>query len=421
MIDKFVHSMADAMAGIADGSTVLLGGFGDVGIPTPLLDGLIAQGARDLTIVAVAGGRDGSAIEQLLSLGRVRRLICSFVRPASLSGRLFQRGELEVEIIPQGTMAERMRAAGAGITGFYTPTGADTLLAEGRETREIGGRLCLLEYPLPGDVALIEAWSADRWGNLTYRDSARNFNPVMAMAAKLTIAMTRQCRGTGRAHPGDDRDAGHLRRSRAARAALRGLQWRTANFPPLDRNGMAAWCARDIPEGWLVNLGIGIPTLVADFVPADREVIFHAENGVIGVGPAPAPDAVNPFLINASTTHVTLRTGGILCAPCRQLRHRARRASGSVRAGRVRGGGERRHRQLGALGGRAGEAGRRRDGPRDRRATALGGDGAQHQGWRATHPPALHLSADREGRGEARLYQPGGAGRDTGRLRRCAT
>jgi 3-oxoadipate CoA-transferase alpha subunit len=151
--------------------------------------------------VAVAGGRDGSAIEQLLSLGRVRRLICSFVRPASLAGRLFQRGDLEVEIVPQGTLAERMRAAGAGITGFYTPTGADTLLAEGRETRQIGGRLCLLEYPLPGDVALIEAWSADRWGNLTYRDSARNLNPVMAMAAKLTIAMTRNVATLGELAP----------------------------------------------------------------------------------------------------------------------------------------------------------------------------------------------------------------------------
>ena len=122
-------------------------------------------------------------------------------------------------------MAERMRAAGAGITGFYTPTGADTLLAEGRETREIGGKLCLLEYPLPGDVALIEAWQADRWGNLTYRDSARNFNPVMAMAAKLTIAMTRNVVGTRRTGAGDHRHAGHLRQSRAARAALRGLRW----------------------------------------------------------------------------------------------------------------------------------------------------------------------------------------------------
>jgi 3-oxoadipate CoA-transferase alpha subunit len=201
MIDKFVHSMADAMTGVADGSTILLGGFGDVVIHLVVLDALIPQVESALTLVAVAGGRDGSAIEQLLSLGRVRKLICSFVRPASLSGRLLQRGDLEVEIIPQGTMAERMRAAGAGITGFYTPTGADTLLAEGRETREIGGRLCLLEYPLPGDVALIEAWSADRWGNLTYRDSAQNFNPVMAMAAKLTIAMTRNVAALGELAP----------------------------------------------------------------------------------------------------------------------------------------------------------------------------------------------------------------------------
>jgi 3-oxoadipate CoA-transferase alpha subunit len=136
-----------------------------------------------------------------LSLGRVRRLICSFVRPASLSGRMLQSGDLEVEIVPQGTLAERMRAAGAGITGFYAPTGADTLLAEGREVREIGGKMCLLEYPLPGDVALIEAWNADRWGNLIYRDSARNFNPVMAMAAKLTIAMTRNVAALGELAP----------------------------------------------------------------------------------------------------------------------------------------------------------------------------------------------------------------------------
>jgi 3-oxoadipate CoA-transferase, alpha subunit len=191
VINKFVDSLPAAMAGIRDGATVLLGGFGDVGTPSALLDGLIGQGARELTIVCVAGGRDGSKIERLLELRRVRKMVCSFVRPASLAGRQFQRGELELEIIPQGTIAERMRAAGAGIQGFYTPTGADTLLAEGRETRVINGRNCLLEYPLPGDVALVEAWQADRWGNLTYRESAQNLNPVMAMAAALTIVETR--------------------------------------------------------------------------------------------------------------------------------------------------------------------------------------------------------------------------------------
>ena len=197
MIDKFVATMADAMSGIPDGATILVGGFGDVGAPAALLDGLAEQGARDLTIVIVAGGRDGSKIERLLSLGRVRKMVSSFVRPASLAGRLYQKGELALELVPQGTLAERIRAAGAGIEAFYTPTGADTILAEGRETRTFNGRNTLLEYPLRGDVALIEAWQADRWGNLTYRESARNLNPVMAMGAGLTIAETRHVVGLG--------------------------------------------------------------------------------------------------------------------------------------------------------------------------------------------------------------------------------
>lgn len=191
MIDKFATSVSDALAGIDDGSTILLGGFGDVGAPLALLEGLIEQGARDLTLVCNAGGRDGSAIARLLLEGRVRKMICSYIRPASEAARLYVAGKLEVEIVPQGTLAERLRAAGAGVTGFYTPTAADTVLAEGRETREIGGKLCLLEYALPGDVALIDAWQGDRWGNLTFRESQQNFNPVMATAAPLTIAQVR--------------------------------------------------------------------------------------------------------------------------------------------------------------------------------------------------------------------------------------
>jgi 3-oxoadipate CoA-transferase, alpha subunit len=191
MIDKFVASMADAMAGIEDGATILVGGFGDVGAPAALLDGLAAEGVCDLTVVLTAGGRDGSKIERLLELDRIRKMVCSFVRPASLAARLFLQGALELEIVPQGTLAERVRAAGAGIEAFFTPTAADTILAEGRETRVINGKNCLIEYPLRGDVALIEAWQADRWGNLTFRESARNLNPVMAMAAALTIAETR--------------------------------------------------------------------------------------------------------------------------------------------------------------------------------------------------------------------------------------
>ena len=201
MIDKFVASIADALAGISDGATVLLGGFGDVGAPLALMEGLIEQGAHDLTLVCNAGGRDGSAVARLLLQGRVRKMICSYIRPASEAARLYVAGKLEVEIVPQGTLAERLRAAGAGITGFYTPTAADTVIAEGRETREIGSRLCLLEYPLPGDVALIDAWQGDRWGNLTYRESQQNFNPVMATAAALTVAQVRHAVGLGDIDP----------------------------------------------------------------------------------------------------------------------------------------------------------------------------------------------------------------------------
>jgi 3-oxoadipate CoA-transferase alpha subunit len=202
MINKCVASVAEALSGLRNGSTILLGGFGDVGTPMALLEGLIEQGAGELTLVCNAGGRDGSAIARLLTLGRVRKMICSFLRPASEAARLHVQGRLEVDIVPQGTLAERIRAAGAGITGFYTPTAADTVVAEQRETREIGGRLCLLEYPLAGDVALIDAWHGDRWGNLTYREAQRNYNPIIAMAAPLTIAQVKHVVALGDIEPG---------------------------------------------------------------------------------------------------------------------------------------------------------------------------------------------------------------------------
>lgn len=189
MIDKFVPSLAEAMAGIQDGATVLIAGFGP-GMPLVLMKGLMEQGARDLTVVMNAGGRDDGPVADLLATGHVRKLVCSFVRADSVAGRQFAAGKLDLEIVPQGTLAERIRAAGAGVQAFFTPTAADTILADGRETRVINNRLCLLEYPIQGDVALLDAWQSDRFGNLTHRDSARNFNPIMAMAAKLTIAQT---------------------------------------------------------------------------------------------------------------------------------------------------------------------------------------------------------------------------------------
>lgn len=189
MIDKQVASVADAVAGIKDGSTVLVGGFGAVGQPNQLIDGLIEQGAKDLVIVANNSGVAQFGLAKLMSLGRVRRIICTYPRSVGsvVFEELYRAGKIELELVPQGTLAERLRAAGAGIPAFFTPTGFGTKLAEGKRTEQFGERGCVLEYALHGDVALVEAWAGDRWGNLTYRDSGRNFNPVMATAAKLTI------------------------------------------------------------------------------------------------------------------------------------------------------------------------------------------------------------------------------------------
>ncbi len=194
MIDKRVASVAEALDGVADGSTVLVGGFGAVGQPNQLIDGLIEQGARDLVIVANNSGVAEFGLAKLMKLGRVREIICSYPRSAGsvVFEELYRAGRIELELVPQGTLAERMRAAGAGIPAFYTPTAYGTKLAAGKPTAEIGGRNCVLEYALPGDVALIEAWEGDRWGNLTYKDSGRNFNPVMATAATLTVAQVQR-------------------------------------------------------------------------------------------------------------------------------------------------------------------------------------------------------------------------------------
>lgn len=189
MIDKFVADVAEAVTGIADGATVLVGGFGHVGTPNALIDALIEQGAQELTVVSNNAGTGRHGLARLMALGRVRRIVCSYPRSygSVVFEELYRDGRIELEIVPQGTLAERMRAAGAGIPAFYTPTAAGTKLAEGKETREIDGRLYVLERALHADVALVEAWQADRWGNLTFRQSGRNFNPVMAMAAKLTV------------------------------------------------------------------------------------------------------------------------------------------------------------------------------------------------------------------------------------------
>lgn len=195
--------MADAMAGIKDGSTVLIGGFGAVGQPDELIEALIEQGAKDLVCVANNAGNGRVGLAKLMELGRVRKIICSFPRSAGsvVFEELYRAGKIELEIVPQGTMAERMRAAGAGVPAFFTATSVGTILANGKEEREFNGRRYVMEHALKGDVALVEGWEGDRWGNLTYRASGRNFNPVMAMAAELTIAQVSHLRELGELVP----------------------------------------------------------------------------------------------------------------------------------------------------------------------------------------------------------------------------
>ena len=190
MIDKIQSSVEAALAGIADGAKVMIGGFGGAGQPSELIDALIAQGAKDLVVVNNNAGNGDYGLAALLKTGRVRKIICSFPRQADshVFDGLYRAGKLELELVPQGNLAERIRAAGAGIGAFFTPTGYGTPLAEGKETREIDGRMQVLEYPIHADVALIKAERGDRWGNLTYRKTARNFGPVMAMAAKRCVA-----------------------------------------------------------------------------------------------------------------------------------------------------------------------------------------------------------------------------------------
>jgi 3-oxoadipate CoA-transferase alpha subunit len=203
VIDKFFPSAEAALADMQDGATVMIGGFGNAGMPAALISALIARGAHGLTIVNNNAGNGDTGLAALLKAKRVKKILCSFPRQADSwhFDALYRAGEIELELVPQGTLAERIRAAGAGVGAFYTPTAFGTQLAEGKETRRIGERDYVLEYPIHADYALIKADRADRWGNLTYRKTARNFAPIMASAAKCTVVQVREAVALGALDP----------------------------------------------------------------------------------------------------------------------------------------------------------------------------------------------------------------------------
>lgn len=203
MINKLKDSALDALRDVADGSTVMIGGFGTAGLPTELIAALLEQGARELTVVNNNAGNGDTGLAALLAAGRVRKIICSFPRQTDSHhfDALYRSGRIELELVPQGNLAERIRAAGAGIGAFFTPTGYGTQLAEGKECRVIGGRGHVLEYPIHADFALIKAERGDRWGNLCYRMTARNFGPIMASAARVTVASIHELAELGSIDP----------------------------------------------------------------------------------------------------------------------------------------------------------------------------------------------------------------------------
>ena len=200
-MNKIVRDAREAIADLQDGATIMLGGFGLCGIPEHLITALRDKGTKDLTIISNNAGVDGQGAGLLLEARQVRKIIATYVGENKLFEELALSGQLEVELVPQGTFSERMRAAGAGIPAFYTPTGYGTLVAEGKETRDFNGRMYVLERALPADFAFVKAWKGDEWGNLVYRKTARNFNPVMATAARVTIAEVEQLVDVGALEP----------------------------------------------------------------------------------------------------------------------------------------------------------------------------------------------------------------------------
>jgi len=203
LVNKIYPGLDAAVAGISDGATLMISGFGNAGMPSELINAVIAQGATDLTIVNNNAGNGDTGLAALLAAGRVKKIICSFPRQTDshVFDGLYRSGKIELELTPQGNLAERIRAAGAGIGAFFTPTGYGTQLAEGKETRIINGRHYVLEYPIHADHALIKAEKADRWGNLVYRKAARNFGPIMAMAASCAIAQVSEVVELGELDP----------------------------------------------------------------------------------------------------------------------------------------------------------------------------------------------------------------------------